>query len=48
LNFLDQVTSYAAQVFSDDPLMNSFTNVKIEEMKVNDETVFSQEIKEMN
>lgn len=48
LNFLEQGTVYNAQVFSDDPTLHSLTNVMIEALEVNTETVYKREIIKMN
>lgn len=48
LDFLDEGVNYKARIFSDDPLLNSTTNIKIEEMEVDATSVFKRDIRKMN
>jgi len=48
LDFLDSDTSYKATVYSDDKSLNTRTNVKILELTVNNQSVFSQNILKEN
>jgi len=48
LDFLDKDISYKATVFSDDKSLNTRTNVKICEMKVNNHSFFTQNILKEN
>ena len=48
LDFLDEGTDYSARVFCDDPSFNTTTNVRIDDLKVNAKSVFTEEIRKMN
>lgn len=48
LDFLDHGIKYNAQIYSDEPSLKSITNVKIEEMEVDANSILEREIQEMN
>jgi alpha-glucosidase len=48
LDFLDENTTYKATAFSDDKSLNTRTNVRIEDMEVNSNTVFEKNILKQN
>ena len=48
LDFLDPAREYTAKIFSDDKVLNSSTNVKMESINVDSKSVISSELLEMN
>lgn len=48
LDFLDENRAYSAKIFSDDKSLNTRTNVKIDKIEVNNESVLKQNVLKQN